>query len=78
MTSFLVHVNKQLLLIPLNIYCFNEYKLQHRRNNEKKIKTFMSRGQRSKKKDVSEHSISCKTFEIDFVSQKSLTSIILY
>ena len=37
-----------------------------------------SRGQRSKKKNFIEHSISYKTLESDFVSQMSLTLIILY
>ena len=37
-----------------------------------------SRGQKSKKKNVIEHSISHKTFESDFVSHMSLTLIILF
>ena len=37
-----------------------------------------SRGQRSKKKNFVEHSISYKTLESGFVSQMSLTLIILY
>ena len=37
-----------------------------------------SRGQRSKKKNVIEHSVLYKTFESDSVSQMSLNLIILY
>ena len=75
--------SKQLPLIPLHISCFNKCKLQHRHNDEKNIykniyeegRKLESRGQRSKKKNAIEHSISHKTFESDFVSQMSLTCI---
>ena len=75
--------SKQLPLIPLHISYFNKCKLQHRRNDEKNIykniyeegRKLESRGQRSKKKNVIQHSIWHKTFESDFVSQMSLTCI---
>ena len=76
--------SKQLPLIPLHICCFNEYKLQHRaiikkgKNIYGEGRKLESRRQRSKKKNVIEHSVSYKTFESDSVSQMSLTFVILY